>query len=204
MDGDYDIRGMWSDQVVRELERRRYATVFGSSSRGSDDAEIDYWSGVSTVVAESGWGLLSGGYGGTMSCLSEKHIQDGGHAVGIVCAAVSDDTPRQCYSDIVSVSAPFERLEALLRLGSAYLVLPGGIGTQVELASAIWLQDRGFISQRPTLLLGCDWSDWADWFATIPGGLRGRRSLRQVVKHVTDLDHFKREWALIARASGDD
>ena len=188
----------WLSRVASVLFLRQYATVFGSSLRGAGDPDIDYWAGIATQLAGGGWGLLSGGYQGTMSYLSSRHIKAGGHAVGITCFTVPDETPSGCYSEMVAVASPFERLEALLRLADAHIVLPGGIGTLVELTSTIWLQDRVLLPERPLLLLGSDWARWLEWFDTVPAGLRGHRPLRQVVTHVATFEQFEREWSSIA------
>jgi predicted Rossmann-fold nucleotide-binding protein len=184
----------WLSRVRDAVSDRPYATIFGSSVRGAGDPEIDRWTIIATLMAESGWGLLSGGYGGTMSYLSRAHISAGGTAVGVVCAAVPDRTPVDCYSRVISVDTPFQRLEALLRFGRVHVVLSGGIGTLVELACAIWLQDRALIEETPVILVGGQWAEWVKWFETIPAGLKGSRPIRNMVIHAATIAQFRIAW----------
>ncbi|MGH9787381.1 MAG: LOG family protein, partial [Candidatus Acidiferrales bacterium] len=50
-----------------------------------------------------------------------------------------------------------ERLFKLVELGAGYVVLPGGTGTLVELAVAWEWINKGFLEQKPIVILGDFW-----------------------------------------------
>lgn len=188
-------------KISKKLNNYNLVTIFGSSLRGESDKEIHYWSDITKIIADSNWGLLSGGYEGTMSYLSKKHISEGGYAIGVICSKVPDIAPDDCYNELISVATPFKRLEALLNTGSVYIVFPGGIGTLVELASAIWLQDRKLNPPKSIFLLGEDWKNWCNWFRDIPSGLRGQRDFTQMVTNIKDIDDFKNQWNAVIKST---
>ena len=48
-------------------------------------------------------------------------------------------------------------MQTLIAQGDAYIILPGGTGTLLEL-SAVWeLMSKGFVERRPLVLLGGFW-----------------------------------------------
>jgi len=189
----------WLSNITQVLQDRPYATIFGSSVRGEGDPEIEYWSTISVYLAKQDWGILSGGYQGTMSYLSNIHIINGGHSIGITCSAVCDPVTEDCFSQLVRLDSPFNRLEALLRLSQVHIVFPGGIGTLVEFFSSVWLQDRNMIDKRPLLVLGNEWSPWLDLFAKAPNALRGSKPFNSMVMQIFTLEQFDAVWAQLQR-----
>lgn len=187
--------------LSKKLSGRKYITLFGSSLRDESDPSISYWDSITKHIAESNWGLLTGGYNGTMSYFSSNLLQEGGTSIGINCSNVLDKAPCECYSDLISVPTHFHRLEALLTFGNAYFILPGGIGTLVELACSIWLQDREFINNRPIFVFGHEWNEFLEWFNQIPNGLRGKRNLEQLITVIPDLNSFEKEWIKLTKTA---
>ena len=60
-----------------------------------------------------------------------------------------------------------ERLETLIKLGQAYIVLPGGTGTLLELAKVWELKNNGFLkTDKPIILLGGFWKPLIELIAT--------------------------------------
>ncbi|MHC4104192.1 MAG: LOG family protein, partial [Planctomycetota bacterium] len=60
-----------------------------------------------------------------------------------------------------------ERLDKLIELGQAYVVLPGGTGTLLELAKVWELKNKGFLPpDKPIILVGRFWKPLVDLVAT--------------------------------------
>jgi len=59
-----------------------------------------------------------------------------------------------------------ERLDTLIKLGQAYIVLPGGTGTLLELAKVWELKNKGFLeADKPVILIGKFWKPLVDLLA---------------------------------------
>ncbi|MGA2265694.1 MAG: LOG family protein [Phycisphaerae bacterium] len=109
------------------------------------------------VLAELGYVVANGGYGGTMEACSRGAKQAGGRTIGVTCSLWS--TPPNAYIDEVIATSDFtERLLKLLELGTGgYVVLPGANGTLTELSLA-W--ERKCVRQqhrRPIVCVGRFW-----------------------------------------------
>ncbi len=108
--------------------------VFGSGSGTAADHDRARTLGAELVRA--GFGVVNGGYGGTMAASAEGAREVGGEVVGVTCAAFgafrSGANPH--VSEVVEAPTLIARMEALIHRASAYVVLPGGVGTLGELA----------------------------------------------------------------------
>lgn len=132
-------------------------TVFGSSRPlpGQDAYTVAFELG--RLVALNGWRLCNGGYGGTMEAAACGAVSAGGHTIGIVCAAFKNRRPNRFLRETHHTRTLFERLAALIHHASAFVVLPGGTGTLLELAAVLELTRRGRAPRRPLVLVGSHW-----------------------------------------------
>lgn len=114
----------------------RTVTIFGSSipKPGEEQYEIAYQLG--SKLAEEGFNICTGGYGGIMEAASKGAYDEG----GLVYAVTVDNwnsNPNPYITIEVRGKTLFERIEKLIEMGDAYVVLQGGTGTFLELA-AVW------------------------------------------------------------------
>ncbi|WP_337864788.1 LOG family protein [Ignavibacterium sp.] len=114
----------------------RTVTIFGSSipKQGEEQYEIAYQLGAK--LAEEGFNICTGGYGGIMEAAS-KGAYDKGGLVYAVTVDNLNSLPNPYITIEVRGKTLFERIEKLIEMGDAYVVLQGGTGTFLELA-AVW------------------------------------------------------------------
>jgi uncharacterized protein (TIGR00730 family) len=138
---------------------RTIVTVFGSSDAppGTFLYALAYELGAE--IARAGWTLCNGGYGGTMQAAAHGAVEAGGHTIGVTCSAFRGRAGANPYiRQEVPTFDLFTRLNTLIRLGRAYVVLPGGSGTLLELAAVWELLNKGLVRDRgPIVLLGAHW-----------------------------------------------
>jgi predicted Rossmann-fold nucleotide-binding protein len=181
----------WLHDIRSQLPNMPFATIFGSSVTHPDDSRIAEWQGLVPLLTEAGIGLISGGYEGSMSFMSERMTAAGGVSIGICTSSLSDELDPSKYSKLFTAPTVFNRLEALLRLGDFFVVLPGGIGTAVELVSAIWLMDRELTARKPIVVLGPHWQGLLDAILRNPLSLRqSDQSLLRILTFVATPDDF--------------
>lgn len=112
-------------------------TVFGGqecSDRVGQMAEE-----LGRLLAQAGHTVITGGYGGVMSAVSKGAREGGGQVVGIVLKSIGE--PNMFVSDVWTRDDIPSRLAALINEGDAYIVLPGGIGTNLELLAVLHTQE---------------------------------------------------------------
>jgi uncharacterized protein (TIGR00725 family) len=109
------------------------------------------------ALAQAGFAVANGGYGGSMRASAQGAAGAGGTVIGVTCSAFRATANEYVTREIVTASLE-ERLGTLVRLGRAYLALPGGTGTLLEVAMVWELKNKGFLEAgRPIVLLGDFW-----------------------------------------------
>lgn len=148
-------------------------TIFGSAfaQEGSDDYTTAYELG--KKLAEAGYRVCNGGYGGTMEASARGAKDAGGKTIGVVTEVFGTEANRYIDEKIV-VKTHVERLLKLIELGNAYIVLRGGTGTLVELAMVWEYLNKMMLPEKPFIVVG---NFWKKVIETISDELRreGRR-----------------------------
>lgn len=132
-------------------------TIFGSSQPQRGSAEYLVAFEVGKSVAEAGWTVCNGGYGGTMEASAHGAVTAGGHTIGVTCRAFGRGRPNPHILQEVPTFDLLTRLNTLVRLGGAYVILPGGTGTLLELALVWESMNKSLLKSRTLVLLGEFW-----------------------------------------------
>lgn len=90
---------------------------------------------VGRAIAREGATVISGGLGGVMEAASKGAREAGGHVVGIVPSADSDQANRYCEF-VVATGIGKARNFVVAYSGDAMIVVGGGAGTMTEVAAA--------------------------------------------------------------------
>lgn len=134
-------------------------TVFGSSAPLPSSPAYQLAYDLGRAIAEAGWTLCNGGYGGTMEAAARGAVEAGGHTIGVTCSRFGRTGPNRYIQQEIPTFDLLARLNTLVRLGSAYVVLPGGTGTLLELALVWELVNKRLVRRAaPLILLGDHWT----------------------------------------------
>ncbi len=134
----------------------RVVTIFGSSRPLPGSSAYARAERLGLEIAQRGWVVCNGGYGGTMAAAAKGARRADGQTIGITCALYSG-SPNPYITHHEAASDLFARLGRLLDLGDAYIVLPGGSGTLLELALVVEYLHKRLMPPAPVLLLGRTW-----------------------------------------------
>lgn len=135
--------------------------VFGSSQPKPLSPAYQTAYELGRAIAAAGWTLCNGGYAGTMEAAARGAVEAGGHTIGVTCAVFSG---RKGANKYIRQEVPtfdlLTRLNTLVRLGRAHVVLPGGTGTLLELALVWEMLNKSLLRRRnaPLILLGDHWA----------------------------------------------
>jgi len=133
-------------------------TIFGTGRAREGDSTYQLAYEVGELLAEAGFTIANGGYGGTMLAAAKGAAETGGEIVGVTCSAFENSTANKYVTREIVTGSLNERLDTLIKLGQAYVVLPGGTGTLLELAKVWELKNKGFLkTNKPIILLGGFW-----------------------------------------------
>jgi hypothetical protein len=111
----------------------------------STNLESRYYSAAEAVgrsMVANGWGLVYGGGNvGMMGSLARAVKSEGGHVVGVIPAFMRERELAYHQADeLITVESMRERKRIMEERASAFLALPGGIGTLEELAEIMTLR----------------------------------------------------------------
>ena len=136
----------------------RVITIFGTGRAKMGDSIFEMAEETGKLLAQAGFTIANGGYGGTMTAAAKGAAEAGGEIIGVTCSAFKNSRPNQYITREIITESLDERLDTLIKLGQAYIVLPGGTGTLLELAKVWELKNKGFSkADKPIILVGEFW-----------------------------------------------
>src|SRR5438445_5689937 len=136
-------------------------TVFGSSRPKESDPDYAEARNLGRALAEKGFAVCSGGYGGVMEAVSRGAKETGGKTYGVT-AEFFTAKANQWIDVEVRMKTWQERLFELIRLADGFVACKGGTGTLVELAVVWEMLNKSVIEGKPCAVLGDFWTPVLD------------------------------------------
>ncbi len=134
--------------------KEKIITIFGTSNAKDGGKVFNLAYELGRLCAEAGFTIANGGYGGTMLAAAKGARQAGGKTIGVTCSAFGRKGPNEFITENIIAENLMERVTKLIELGDAFVVLPGGTGTLLELADVWELTNKGFVNPpKPIILL---------------------------------------------------
>lgn len=141
-------------------------SVFGSARTKPDNQYYKMGVRIAELLAEGGYGVITGGGPGIMEAGNKGAQQGGGKSVGL-----NIDLPfEQSHNPYIDQEHNLEfdyffvRKVMFVKYAQGFVVLPGGFGTLDELFEALTLIQTKKINKRPVVLLGREyWTGMVDW-----------------------------------------
>lgn len=141
-------------------------SVFGTGRAQPGEPTFALAEQMGRVLAQAGFVVANGGYGGTMLACAKGAAQAGGTVIGVTCSAFKRSVPNEYITREVRTASLDERLRTLVDMGQAYVVLPGGTGTLLELATVWELKHKKFLDAHTAIvLLGEFWEPLVELIA---------------------------------------
>ena len=136
---------------------RKLLCVYCSSSADLDPKYTAMAEAVGHGLVARGWGLIyGGGCRGLMGAVARAVHKSGGHVVGVIPEFMKAREWAYLEADeLVTVTTMRERKGIMEERATAFLTLPGGIGTMEEMAEIIVLRSLDVID-KPLVLLNQD------------------------------------------------
>ena len=140
-------------------------TIFGSARIPSD--HWVYERGVTAELARMGCGIVTGGGPGLMQAANEGAALAGpevqGRSVGIRIHLPFEQEVNAFVGEAYNHRTFFSRLHHFVLVSDAFVVVPGGIGTVLEMAMIWQLLQVRKLNRTPLILVGPMWADFVAW-----------------------------------------
>lgn len=152
----------------------RLIAVYGSALVKPDETDYADAYAIGRMLAQAGYNIATGGYGGVMEAASKGAHEAGGHVVGIILqhtggsAATNERSANPYLDDVVHSITMRERLHYLVDQPDGYVAMPGGVGTLQEIMEA-WQQMRiRAMPRKPLIAYGDLWHKLLTMLADTP------------------------------------
>ena len=136
--------------------------VFGSSQTDPDSRKWAQAEEVGKRLAEAGFTVITGGYGGTMEAVSKGASMAGGHVIGVTAPPLFSGRQgaNPYVAELIETEGLAGRIGVIIERAAGTIALPGSIGTATELLVA-WnvnhiVRNNGG-RRVPTVAVGQEW-----------------------------------------------
>lgn len=138
-------------------------TVFGSSTIPSSHPDFEAGVRCGRLLAEAGYAVATGGYGGLMDAVSRGAAEAGGRVIGVTAPKLFPRRPgaNAFVTEEIPADTLNRRIDCMLTMSAATIALGGSIGTFTELMVA-W--NDAYIAglsgtPKPVIAVGSEWSE---------------------------------------------
>ena len=182
------VTGLW--EVVNELTRFRRTTrqnyrvtIFGSARLKRGTIVYDQVKQLAAELTKMGCDIISGGGPGLMQAANEgaHSVEKATHrSVGIRVHLPFEQEVNPFVGQAYEHRTFFSRLHHFMIVSDAFVIVPGGIGTLLEMSLAWQLLQVRKLYNTPLILVGKMWAELVDW---------SRRSmLRKGIELASEID----------------
>jgi len=144
-------------------------SIFGSARTHNDSPYYKLAEECARLLAEQGYGVISGGGPGIMEAANKGAYETGGKSVGLNIELPFEQFHNK-YIDrdkILEFDYFFVRKVMFMKYSQGFIVLPGGFGTMDESFEAMTLIQTGKVARFPIVFVGTDyWKGLFDWVET--------------------------------------
>jgi uncharacterized protein (TIGR00730 family) len=139
-------------------------SIFGSARTTPDDPVYKTAEKLAAMLVKNRFAVITGGGGGVMEAANKGASKAGGRSIGLNIVLPREQKPNHYSNMKVEFNYFFIRKVMFVKYASAYIIMPGGLGTLDELFEAATLVQTQRIKPFPIILVGSDyWSGLMDW-----------------------------------------
>src|SRR6059058_3148894 len=155
------------DQITPDRVEHYRVSIFGSSRIRRGDPIYEEVKSLSFELARMGVDIVTGGGPGLMeaanSGASEGQKESKARTFGLAIHLPTEEAANPFVDKVFRHRTFFSRLHHFVRLSSAFIVMPGGIGTALELFMVWQLLQVKHMTEHPLILVGTMWAGLIEW-----------------------------------------
>src|SRR5438045_9351942 len=145
------------DQIQPERVEHYRVSVFGSSRIRRGDPIYEEVKKLSFELARMGIDIVTGGGPGLMEAANsgavEGQIESHARSFGLAIHLPTEEGANPFVNKVFRHRTFFSRLHHFVRLSSAFIVMPGGIGTALELFMVWQLVQVKHVTEHPVIVV---------------------------------------------------
>jgi len=160
----FKIMGEFVDGIEALHDIGPAVSIFGSARVKPSHPYYKKAEVTAAILARHNYAVITGGGGGTMEAANKGASEAGGTSVGLNIILPHEQEPNPYTNVSLEFKYFFIRKVMFVKYATAYIIMPGGLGTLDELFEAVTLIQTQRIKFLPVILLGSEyWSGLIDW-----------------------------------------
>ena len=142
-------------------------TIYGSARVKPGDEQYAKTEEIARRLGEMGFSIITGGGPGLMEAANKGALQAGVKSVG-VNIELPEEQALNAYTTLsITFSHFFIRKVMLVKYATAFVIMPGGLGTLDEVTEVLTLMQTHKIKPFPVILFNSAyWKGFLDWLRT--------------------------------------
>ena len=154
-------------------------TVFGSSIPKPGDKDYEEAYQLGKLLADNGFNVCTGGYQGIMDAVSKGATERGAEAIGIT-VDLWGSTPSKYLTKEIKCETLFERISKLVDYADGFIILKGGTGTLLELATVWEMINRNLLRKKP---VACHSKMWKEIVSLMDRQIESEKRQTGIIKY---------------------
>ena len=142
-------------------------TIYGSARIKPDDEQYKKTEEIAHRLGETGFSIITGGGPGVMEAANKGALRAGVKSVGVNIELPEEQMPNAYTSMTLTFRHFFVRKVMLVKYATAFVIMPGGLGTLDEVTEVLTLMQTQKIKPFPVILFNSAyWKGFLDWLKT--------------------------------------
>ena len=139
-------------------------TIYGSARLGVDDKLYGETEEIAYQLGQLGFSIVTGGGPGVMEAANKGALRAGVKSVGLNILLPEEQAPNTYATKSITFNHFFTRKVMLVRYATAFVIIPGGLGTLDELTEVLTLMQTHKIRPFPVVLFSSEfWKGFLGW-----------------------------------------
>lgn len=139
-------------------------SIYGSARLKPDDKLYAQTEEIARRLGEMGFSIITGGGPGVMEAANKGAHKAGVQSIGLNIELTEGQIPNPYTTKSITFHHFFVRKVMLVKYASAFIIMPGGLGTLDELTEVLTLIQTRKIRPFPVVLFDSEyWKGFLDW-----------------------------------------
>jgi uncharacterized protein (TIGR00730 family) len=139
-------------------------TIYGSARLKPEEELYDQTVKVAYLLGKAGFNIMTGGGPGVMEAANKGAYEAGVKSVGLNIQLPHEQVCNEYANHTITFHHFFVRKVMLVKYATAFVIMPGGLGTLDELTEVMTLMQTEKIKPFPVILFSSKyWEGFLDW-----------------------------------------
>ena len=139
-------------------------SIYGSARIRADEGLYAQTEEIAYRLGQAGFSIITGGGPGVMEAANKGAQKAGVTSVGLNIALPEEQACNTYTTRSITFNHFFTRKVMLVKYATAFIIMPGGLGTLDELTEILTLMQTCKIRPFPVILFGSEfWKGFLDW-----------------------------------------